>query len=79
MRPFSLRGPGYTDVDIAISKSFAIYERARLEIRGESFNLLNHPNYSNPISALSSSATVGKITSTANDARLLQIAAKITF
>jgi len=79
MRPFSLRGPGFANVDVAISKLFSIYERYRLELRGESFNLLNHPNYSNPVSALSSSATVGKITSTANDPRLLQIAAKITF
>jgi hypothetical protein len=79
MRPFSLRGPGFANVDVSVSKIFPIYERYRLELRGEAFNLLNHPNYSNPISALSSSATVGKITTTANDARLLQIATKITF
>lgn len=79
MRPFSLRGPGFANTDVAISKFFPIYNRAKLEVRGEAFNMLNHPNYSNPISALSSSATVGKITSTSADARLLQIAAKITF
>jgi hypothetical protein len=41
--------------------------------------VLNHPNYANPNTAISSSSTFGRITATANDARLLQIAAKITF
>jgi hypothetical protein len=79
MRPFSLRGPGFVNMDVAVSKIFPIYERYRLELRGESFNVLNHPNYSNPISVYSSSATFGRITSTANDPRLLQLAAKVTF
>lgn len=78
-RPFSLRGPGFTNVDVAISKYFSCYERAKLELRGEAFNVLNHPNYGLPTTALSSSATVGQISTTANDPRLLQIAAKITF
>jgi hypothetical protein len=64
---------------MAISKRFPIYNRSQLELRGEAFNLLNHPNYSNPITAINSTSTFGRITSTANDARLLQIAAKITF
>ena len=87
--PMSLRGPGFTNLDLAISKFFPIYERARLELRGEAFNALNHPNYSVPMSQSAqpinpnqsplNAATVGLITSTAGDARLLQIAAKITF
>jgi len=56
-----------------------LFERSQLEIRGEAFNALNHPNYANPNTAISSSSTFGRITATANDARLLQIAAKITF
>jgi Carboxypeptidase regulatory-like domain len=78
-RPFLLRGPGFANVDVAVSKYFNLYERSKLELRGEAFNVLNHPNYGLPISALSSSATVGQISTTANDPRLLQIAAKITF
>jgi hypothetical protein len=64
---------------VAISKHFSFLERAQLEIRGEAFNVLNHPNYANPNTAISSSSTFGRITATANDARLLQIATKITF
>lgn len=78
-RPFSQRGPGYKNVDVSISKRFSLYERTMLELRGEAFNALNHPNYSNPISTGFTSSTFGRITSMANEARLLQIAAKITF
>jgi outer membrane receptor protein involved in Fe transport len=77
--PLQARGPGFANVDVAISKHFPIFERSQLEIRGEAFNVLNHPNYANPNTAISSSSTFGRITATANDARLLQIAAKITF
>lgn len=78
-RPFSQRGPGYANVDVAISKHFALYERANLGLRGEAFNALNHPNYANPVSAGFTSSTFGRITSMANEARLLQIATKINF
>ncbi|SEF77679.1 Carboxypeptidase regulatory-like domain-containing protein [Bryocella elongata] len=78
-RPLQARGPGFANVDLAISKRFPILERAQLELRGEAFNVLNHPNYANPNTAISSSSTFGRITATANDARLLQIAAKVTF
>jgi hypothetical protein len=77
-RPMQARGPGFANVDIAISKHFPIFERSQLEIRGEAFNVLNHPNYATPITARSS-GTFGTITSTANEARVLQIAAKVTF
>ncbi len=77
--PLTARGPGFVNMDVAISKRFPILERANLELRGEAFNVLNHPNYSNPNTAISSSSTFGRITTTANDARLLQIATKITF
>ena len=86
-RPFSLRGPGFANLDVALSKFFTLHESARLELRGEAFNAFNHPNYLNPVGtsqlipqvAALNSPTAGQITGTANDARTLQIAAKITF
>jgi hypothetical protein len=45
----AVTGPPYADLDFAVSKSFALRpESQRLEFRGESFNLLNHPNFSDP-------------------------------
>ena len=86
-RPFSLRGPGFTNLDFAVSKFFIFHEYAKLELRGEAFNAFNHPNYLNPVGisqlipqvAALNSPTAGQIIGTANDARTLQIAAKFTF
>ncbi len=86
-QPFPLRGPGYVNMDAAIPKFFTIHNQARLELRGEGVNVLNHPNYNNPVDSITTtpqlaalkSSTVGLITSTVNDARILQIAAKTTF
>jgi len=42
-------GPPYADLDFSLSKSFALRpENQRLQFRGESFNLLNHPNFDDP-------------------------------
>jgi hypothetical protein len=39
------RGPGAWNADLAVSKSFALTERFRLEFRAEGFNILNHHNF----------------------------------
>ncbi len=77
-RPYSLRAPGFANLDVAIAKFIPIHESVRLELRGEAFNALNHPNYGIPDSLISD-ANEGLILATANDARVLQIAAKIVF
>jgi len=38
----AFRGPGAWNLDFAMSKSFAITERFKLEFRAEGFNILNH-------------------------------------
>ncbi len=44
-----LTGPGYTNLDFALSRSIPLRtEGQRLQIRGEFFNLLNHPNFDIP-------------------------------
>jgi hypothetical protein len=45
----SLRAPGYWNVDFSVSKRFATVGRQYLLFRGEMFNVLNHPNFSNPM------------------------------
>jgi hypothetical protein len=41
----AFRGPGAYNLDLALSKSFALTERYRLEFRAEGFNILNHHNF----------------------------------
>ena len=41
-------GPGYVNMDFSVIKHFKIKERFSLELRGEFFNVLNHPNFADP-------------------------------
>ena len=73
----SLEGPGYVDVDAALSRDFNIREHQQFELRFEAFNLANHTNFNNPDSTLSDS-TFGVIQSDVAP-RILQFASKFTF
>jgi len=41
--------PGYHNWDFSISKSQNLTERLRMQFRADFFNILNHPNFSNPL------------------------------
>ncbi len=72
-----LVGPSYKDVDFNVFKDFRLTERLNLQLRAESFNLLNHTNFNVPNDTLASSA-FGKITGS-NFARENQLAVKVLF
>ncbi len=73
----SLVGPGYFDVDTAVSRYFTIRENQRLELRFEFFNLGNHVNFTTPDNNLQDS-TFGQIQSDVAP-RILQFALRYTF
>ena len=72
-----LIGPAYRDLDASLSKDFPLFETAKLQLRGDAFNVANTTNYGNPNATLNSTS-FGKITS-ANPARLFQVALKVVF
>ena len=74
----SLYGPGQRNFDIAVSRQFQMRERFKMEFRSDFFNILNHANWNNPVSSLSSAATFGQIT-TFGAPRLIQMAMKFYF
>lgn len=76
----TIRGPGFSNLDCSLFKNFRIKERFRLQVRGEFFNVANHPNYGQPGTSFGS-ATFGTITSLAANAsmRQVQLGAKILF
>jgi hypothetical protein len=43
-----IRGFRLTQVDLSIGRKFALTERLKLQFRTDAFNLLNHPNFTNP-------------------------------
>jgi hypothetical protein len=81
------RGPGRTNLDLALAKTTAFTERVNLELRLEAFNVLNHAEFANPDTNLFD-ATFGQITSTTlglnavtalQTQRILQLGARLSF
>jgi hypothetical protein len=78
----SLRGPGFTVWNAALTRSFPVYRESTLDFRAEYFDVLNHtiltnPSPSNPIL---SSTSFGTITSeNAAGPRVAQFALKYVF
>ena len=73
----ALRGPDATNLDLSISKHFRFAERYDLELRGDAFNVFNHPQFDNP-SVNINSPNFGQISNTA-PARILQVALHLQF
>ena len=42
-------GPGYRNLDLSLSKTTSLGDRLALELRVDVFNILNHPNFTNPL------------------------------
>ena len=72
-----VRGPGYTNLDMALMKRTAVNEFVNLEFRAEVFNLTNTPPLSAPNVVLNT-AGFGSITA-AGDPRVLQFGLKANF
>jgi hypothetical protein len=73
----SVIGPGYEDLDLSLFKNINMWRQLKGQLRFESFNAFNHTNFST-ISTTTSASNYGQVTNT-GAARVLQIAAKITF
>lgn len=79
------RGPGYYEIDTALQRNFRLTERFALNIRGEAFNLFNHPIYATPNGNVSSGG-FGQINSILNigavgtgTPRRIEFAARLNF
>lgn len=73
--------PGARNFDMSIFKEFPLSrlrEGMRVEIRGEAFNVFNHPQFQGPDATVGAS-DFGMITSTVNNPRQLQLALKVYF
>jgi hypothetical protein len=73
------RAPGYSNLDLMLSKSFEMGAARRLELRVEAFNALNHPSFGPPARDISVPNTFGLITSTVSAPRVIELALKFYF
>jgi hypothetical protein len=71
-------GPGFVNTDVMLARNFAFRERYRLQLRGEFFNVFNHPNYRLIGRLINVPDTFGKVLSQF-DPRQVQLAAKVVF
>jgi hypothetical protein len=78
VRPFSLRGPGYEQVDMSVSKSFPVWEGQHFDFRGDFFNAFNVASYGSPDNNVTD-ANFGQITSTNSTERHIQLSLKYAF
>jgi len=80
----SITGPGFLNTDFSVTKNTRITERFNLQFRSEMFDLLNHPNFGNPVLTVTS-ASFGRIQSTRfptgdfGSSRQMQFALKLIF
>jgi hypothetical protein len=71
--PF-MKAPGLINIDLTASKRFKVRETVTAEIRGDFFNLPNHPNF-NPPNTILGSPSFGRISS-ALPGRIIQVGLK---
>lgn len=73
-----LRAPGTRSLNMAFFKSVPLRERLRLEVRLDASGITNTPNFGNPGTNMSQTATFGVIPS-AGGSRSMQASARIAF
>jgi hypothetical protein len=77
-----LRGPRFQDWDMNLKKNVPWGDHYNLQLRADSFNIFNHPNFATPNATISNSSagTVTGISGTPTyEARTLEFAAKFNF
>jgi hypothetical protein len=78
-----LRGPRFQDWDMNLQKNIPFKERYNVQLRADSFNVFNHPNFATPNAAITNTSSVGTITgisgTPAYEQRTVEFAAKFSF
>jgi len=78
VRPSSLRGPGYEQIDMSLQKSFALFREHAFDFRVDGFNLFNIASYATPDNGATDS-NFGQITNTSSTERHIQLSLKYKF
>jgi len=74
----NIRQDGINDWSPSVLKNFHITESAYFQLRGEAFNVLNHPTFAAP-NTQATNASFGLITAQQNRPRTLQLGARFVF
>jgi len=77
-RIHTVRTPGMNNVNLTLSKTFAVAEKMKLEFRASWFNALNHTVFSGPNTTVGN-ANFGRISAQANISRQTEFGMKVLF
>lgn len=55
----SIEGFGATQIDLSIAREIRVFEQVKLRFQADMFNVLNHPNFANPLANVDSSGSFG--------------------
>ncbi len=80
----AVTGPGFFQLDMSLFKTFPLnFHNTALQLRGDGFNLLNHPTFGNPGNTLNSEAgtaiTSTRFSTLIPNARVFEVAANLSF
>jgi outer membrane receptor protein involved in Fe transport len=75
----TLRGPRFSEVDLAFTKITPLTEHQNIQFRAEFFNIFNHPDFAVPTSTLSAGPQFGVITSTVGTPRVIEFSLRYAF
>ncbi|MEO6212609.1 MAG: hypothetical protein ABIP65_03175, partial [Vicinamibacterales bacterium] len=73
------RAPGYTNIDLVLSKRLEIRDSRYAEFRVEAFNALNHPSFGPPARDIAAPNSFGIITNTISSPRVIELVVKFYF
>ena len=78
------RGDDFSNFDFSLGKNASLAEDVTLQFRAEFFNIFNHPNFRHPRRSIITSSgrpssSFGRVTSTDNTSRQIQVAVKLLF
>ncbi len=74
-----LRNPGMNNINLTLTKQFAITEGIKLNLRASSFNLANHPVFGSPNTTFGALGQFGRISAQANISRQSELVLRLTF
>lgn len=75
----TLIGPAWRDLDLSLGKTFHVRRGMQFELRADSFNVLNHPNFGQPSTATGTGVVGGGVITSASGARSMQVGGRFTF
>jgi hypothetical protein len=78
VRPSSLAGPSFQNIDMSVEKSFPVYREHSVKFRGDFFNTFNIASYQQPDSGVTDS-NFGQITGVNSSPRTIQLSLRYAF